>query len=82
MWCADGYPGRITEQEEFRNETLRMLMKQSPLFGDGWAELKMGCVGWDVVPKWRYSGVFEDVRTVSPVLWVGTSGDAVCPMMK
>ena len=82
MWCADGYPGRTTGQEQFKNETLKMLMDQSPLFGDIWAELPMGCAGWDAVPKWRYSKGFKEMRTRNPILWIGTTGDPVCPMMK
>lgn len=80
VWCADGVPHRI-RPEEFKNTTLAMLEGQTPLFGDIWAELGMQCVAWNVRPKWRYPGFFDGIRTRHPILWIGTSGDHVCPIV-
>ena len=60
---------------------VKQLQKQSRLMGESWAQIRMGCIAWDVKPKWRYPGPFAGA-TANPMLIVGTVLDPVTPIRK
>jgi TAP-like protein len=81
VWCSDGPDYRIPGPE-YMDTSLKLLEEQSPLFGAMWAEIKMQCLAWDVKPTWKYPGKFQDIETSHPIMWIGTTGDHVCPLAK
>ena len=56
VYCLDGEHSRPSSKEEMR-EYWSLVREQSRLLGDIWAEYRMMCIGWDVQPRWRFSGV-------------------------
>jgi hypothetical protein len=81
IWCGDVDPIHVTPNE-FKDTTLAMLLDQSPLFGDLWAEFRMECALWKSTPKWRNTAPFKNIETNHPLLFMSTTLDYVCPMMK
>lgn len=57
------------------------LRQQSRWFGDSWAHIRLGCVGYDIKPKWRFPGPFAG-QTAKPMLILGNRLDPVTPLRK
>ena len=57
------------------------LRQQSRWFGDTWAHIRMTCVGYNVKPKWRFSGPFTG-QTAKPMLILNNLLDPVTPIRK
>lgn len=78
--CSDGN-GTFGMTKDAYAEYVAELREQSWLIGDTWAEIRLGCVGWSIEPKWRYPGPFGG-QTAKPMLIVGTRNDPVTPIRK
>ncbi len=52
--------------------------------GDYWAQIRLGCAGWQARAKWRYTNPKYDSLTTTetghPVLWVSNTLDTVTPL--
>ena len=69
---------------------VKRLLKDSPTFGDHWADIRLPCVGWRVRPKWRFTGPFGAPgpkgnglvkgRMAAPVLFTSSRVDPVTPL--
>ncbi|KAI9050222.1 hypothetical protein LZ554_006361 [Drepanopeziza brunnea f. sp. 'monogermtubi'] len=55
------------------------LVRLSAAAGASMASLVMGCVGWQVEAKWRFSGPFE-ANTSHPILFIANTADNVTPL--
>lgn len=62
-------------------EYISDLRKQSPLFADLFAQVRMKCIDWRLRPTWRFDGPFS-ADTAFPLLLVGTTADPVTPIQK
>ncbi|CAD6589123.1 MAG: hypothetical protein ASARMPREDX12_003607 [Alectoria sarmentosa] len=78
--CSDGNSTSGMTRSAFASY-VKQLQGQSQLMGDSWAQIRMGCIAWDVKPKWRYPGPFAGI-TAKPMLLVGTTKDPVTPIRK
>lgn len=78
--CSDGNSTSGMTRSAFASY-VKQLQHQSQLMGDSWAQIRMGCIAWDVKPKWRYPGPFAGI-TAKPMLLVGTTKDPVTPIRK
>ena len=78
--CTDGNNTYGMSKEAYAAYATE-LMKDSWLIGDGWAQIRLGCVAWDIKPKWRFGGPFKG-KTAKPMLMVGTLHDPVTPIRK
>lgn len=56
--CADAEYLQSTGEEEFRSNW-KTLREDSSMVGDYWAGLLMSCVGWDLKPKWKLTGMIH-----------------------
>lgn len=57
------------------------LKDQSWLLGPSMAQVRLGCVQWNLKPKWRFPGPFVG-ETAHPMMVVGTARDPVTPIRK
>ena len=78
--CSDGNSTYGMTREEFASYVTQ-LQKQSRFMGDSWPQIRMGCIAWDIKPKWRYPGPFSGT-TAKPMLIIGTELDPVTPIHK
>ena len=78
--CSDGNSTFGMSRPAFQ-AYVKQLQQQSRLMGDFWAQIRMGCVAWDIEPKWRYPGPFAG-STAKPMLLIGTMKDPVTPIRK
>ena len=78
--CTDGNSTLGITRPEF-DAFRKTVAQQSRLIGDLWPEPRMGCIAWDVKPKWRFPGPFRAV-TSKPMLMIGTTKDPCTPLRK
>lgn len=78
--CSDGNSKLGMTRSAFGSYVKR-LRQQSQLMGESWAQVRLGCIAWDVKPKWRYPGPFAGT-TAKPMLLIGTTMDPVTPIQK
>ena len=57
------------------------LKDQNWLLGPSVAQVRLGCVQWNLRPKWRFPGPFIG-ETAHPMMIVGTARDPVTPIRK
>ncbi|KAK4940167.1 hypothetical protein LTR10_019702 [Elasticomyces elasticus] len=81
--CTDAEGiGSLTEAE-FR-EYWTTLRNRSSSMGDYWAQIRLGCAGWQARAKWRYTNPKNDTMTTMetshPILWVSNTLDTVTPL--
>ncbi|KAI1618472.1 TAP-like protein-domain-containing protein [Exophiala viscosa] len=82
--CTDAEGiGSLTE-DEFR-EYWTTLRNQSSTMADYWAQIRLGCAGWQARAKWRYTNPKNDTLTMTtetghPILWVSNTLDTVTPL--
>ncbi|KAF4621975.1 hypothetical protein D9613_009061 [Agrocybe pediades] len=74
--CNDGkdVPGDFASSEKYFD----MLTKASQ-WGEIWASIRMGCVGWPKFPKDHFQGPFI-ANTSHPLLLIGNTADPVTPL--
>ncbi|EKD20304.1 alpha beta hydrolase fold family [Drepanopeziza brunnea f. sp. 'multigermtubi' MB_m1] len=75
--CADLDPvqGGVDDFVTYVDKLVRL----SAAAGASMASLVMGCVGWQVKAKWRFSGPFE-ANTSHPILFIANTADNVTPL--
>lgn len=56
IMCSDN--GGVHESVEMYAEYVDELMGIGPMVGSTMAEMRLGCVGWGVEAKWRFTGMF------------------------
>ena len=78
--CSDGNSTLGMTRSAF-GSYVKQLRQQSQLMGDSWAQIRLGCIAWDVKPKWRFPGPFAAI-TAKPMLLIGTTMDPVTPIRK
>ncbi|KAI6715765.1 hypothetical protein JHW43_001712, partial [Diplocarpon mali] len=71
----DGMEGGVEAFEQYVDRLVGM----SKAAGATMTSLVMGCVGWKVTAKWRYSGPFE-ANTSHPLLFIANTADNVTPL--
>ncbi|KAI8961809.1 TAP-like protein-domain-containing protein [Daldinia sp. FL1419] len=85
--CGDADSAMDQSIPEFENYVSEIL-KQSPDFGAGWAQIRLACVGWKVRPKYRFTGPFTTPeadpngapgKPKAPILFVTSRYDPVTP---
>ncbi|OJJ94791.1 hypothetical protein ASPACDRAFT_127954 [Aspergillus aculeatus ATCC 16872] len=76
--CTDAVYLQNTDEEDF-HRYWKALQEDSSMIADYWASLRMGCVGWDISPKWQLK---EPVggNTSHPLLFVNNILDPVTPL--
>ncbi|KAL7272443.1 hypothetical protein RUND412_004758 [Rhizina undulata] len=75
--CSDGVPINDTV-DDFRNY-VGELRGQADDIGSIWSQIRLGCVGWGVRPKWRFEGKLA-ANTSWPLLFIGNTADTVTPV--
>ncbi|KAL3422757.1 alpha/beta hydrolase fold family protein [Phlyctema vagabunda] len=77
IMCSDGekMTGGVEEFEKYADN----LMTQSKSAGAVNVLFRMSCAGWEMRPKWRYSGPFTG-NTSHPILFIANIADNVTPM--
>ena len=78
IFCTDGNSTYGMSKDAFADYAAE-LMKDSWMMGDGWAQIRLGCVAWGIKPKWRFGGPVGGI-TAKPMLLVGTLHDPVTPI--
>ncbi|KAK6956235.1 hypothetical protein Daesc_001508 [Daldinia eschscholtzii] len=85
--CGDADPANDMTISDFQ-EYLDEILDQSPDFGAGWAQLRLACRGWQVRPKYRFTGPFTTPeadpsgapgKPKAPILFVSSQYDPVTP---
>lgn len=56
--CSDAGSLTAVTPEDFK-AYVDILRGQSRWLGEQWAEIRLGCVGWKVRPKWKFEGMFN-----------------------
>ncbi|OAA70321.1 Peptidase S33 tripeptidyl aminopeptidase-lik [Cordyceps fumosorosea ARSEF 2679] len=91
VMCADGDDVTLKDST-FWKDYMKLQMSISPLFGEFWAEARLGCAGWAARPKWSYKGPFrtptaskdpsapEPDRPAAPLLFLSNEWDPVTPL--
>ena len=74
--CNDG---KLRRSRQEYKDWLRRLNKESPSFGNFWAEGSPACQYWPENPTWHYSGPFGG-KTASPILVIAQTIDPVTPL--
>ncbi|KAI9741172.1 MAG: hypothetical protein M1834_002885 [Cirrosporium novae-zelandiae] len=77
--CGDGYPSRFNQSQVDFKKYWNDLQSQSALFADAWARITLSCIGWSVVPKWRYGGSYGGTLS-GPILFASETFDPVTPL--
>ncbi|KAF9878316.1 nedd8-like protein [Colletotrichum karsti] len=76
--CGDKI-ARVSSLDDFL-PIMATQMGKSRILGDGPIMLEMMCAQWRLNAKERYSGDFG-VKTRSPILFIGTTADAITPLV-
>ncbi|KAH9483232.1 hypothetical protein JR316_0005336 [Psilocybe cubensis] len=74
--CNDGE--EIQEDIDALEAHLQLTMKASQ-WGDFWASIRFGCLGWPKFPTTQFRGPFEG-KTSHPILMIGNTADPVTPL--
>ncbi|CAD6439241.1 b048dbae-687f-473d-938d-625b6edf97ba [Sclerotinia trifoliorum] len=77
IMCSDG--GIMNETVSEFKVYADTIMKGALMTGAANVEVRMSCVGWNVVPKWRYTGPFTSTPT-HPILYIANLADNVTPL--
>lgn len=86
--CGDGEDERSHGLGYFKSY-LRELKSQSPTLGAYWTTIRFSCAGWNIRPKWRFTGPFTtpkhdaslvEGRPAAPLLFLSTRLDPVTPL--
>ncbi|KAF9562407.1 hypothetical protein CPC08DRAFT_663222 [Agrocybe pediades] len=74
--CNDGpdVPGDLASTEEYFD-----LISQTSQWGEIWASIRLGCVGWPKFPKDHFQGPLI-ANPSHPILLVGNTADPVTPL--
>lgn len=78
IMCSDSIP-ELTDADEFA-KVAEELQEISRSAGAVNVLFRMSCVGWDVRPKFRYTGAFGG-NTSFPILYVNNIADNVTPLI-
>jgi len=76
--CSDAQDQRHLSKEEFV-DYWHTLQSQSATMGDGWAEIRMSCVFWNVTARNKFNGQIGG-KTAFPILFIGNTYDPVTPL--
>ncbi|PYH42471.1 putative proteinase [Aspergillus saccharolyticus JOP 1030-1] len=76
--CTDAVYLQSTNQPQF-HRYWQSLKEDSTILADYWAGLRMGCVGWNITPKWQLQGPIGG-NTSHPILFVNNVLDPVTPL--
>ncbi|KAF7875269.1 hypothetical protein EAF04_002441 [Stromatinia cepivora] len=77
VMCSDG--GIMNETVSEFKTYADTLMEGASIAGATNVEVRMSCVGWNVVSKWRYTGPFQ-ATTSHPILYIANLADNVTPL--
>ncbi|KAJ4418262.1 hypothetical protein N0V82_005653 [Gnomoniopsis sp. IMI 355080] len=70
-------------------EMIAILQHQSPTFAPFWSHVSSTCAGWDIVPKWGFTGPWttppadpslKDDAPAAPILFTSSRLDPVTPL--
>ena len=78
--CSDRNTTYDLDRSAFASYAAK-LKDQNWLLGPFWAQIRLGCVQWNLKPKWRFPGPFVG-ETAHPMMVVGTARDPVTPIRK
>ncbi|RAL10152.1 putative proteinase [Aspergillus homomorphus CBS 101889] len=76
--CTDAVYLQNNDEESF-HRYWKTLKEDSSMFADYWAGLRLGCVSWNITPKWQMSGLVGG-NTSHPLLFVNNILDPVTPL--
>jgi hypothetical protein len=76
--CSDGTP--FTDTPESFAEYAAMLQNVSRYAGATYTHFKLGCVGRQTRPKYRFAAPWNATTTSFPLLFIGNIGDNVTPL--
>jgi hypothetical protein len=75
--CTDGDDQSFLTRDKFRGH-IANLTKLSPSIGEIWAEVRMGCIHYNIRPVHRFEGPWVG-NTSHPILEIGNDADPVTP---
>ncbi|THC97963.1 hypothetical protein EYZ11_002533 [Aspergillus tanneri] len=78
--CTDAEYLQDIDEERFQ-DIWRTLREDSYMLGDYWAQVRLGCVGWNVKAKWQVP-VSYGANTSYPLLFVNNMLDPVTPLRR
>ncbi|CCL98563.1 uncharacterized protein FIBRA_00563 [Fibroporia radiculosa] len=78
IMCGDGEP--ITHSPKEFQEWFSGLSASSQFASPIWGLQYLRCAGWQIRPKWRYTGPLAAENTSHPILVVSPMYDPVCPL--
>jgi pimeloyl-ACP methyl ester carboxylesterase len=88
VFCGDGDDITQTNLSSFATY-LHVLKQDSPTVGGIWAQHRLGCTGWKIRPKWRFTGPFTTPKAditlkkghpAAPLLILSSKIDPVTPL--
>jgi hypothetical protein len=77
IMCSDN--GGWWDSVEGVEAYVQILQNISKSAGATMAEMRLGCVGWTIQAKWRFTGPFE-ANTSHPILFIANKADNVTPL--